>query len=257
MLCVTDAKMCQFTEVNEGTLGAVPSVFCCSASLLLTTRCPCSHPCPHRCAGRPARRWAIYVLLRCVPPAHVALPLLLPPPLLLLYPCFNFCPHRCAGRAARGWARCSTLLGVLPALHIILVLLSVSRKPGALGELPGAGPDVFCCCLCCCQIMLFLYRFAQVRWASCQALGQMCTDLGPELQTKCGGAVLPALLAAMDDFANPRVQVGCSNIFLKTAEAGDGGILVWRHHRCPANLGCRRCSRFQGRRAGISDQFAA
>lgn len=57
--------------------------------------------------------------------------------------------------------------------------------------------------------MLFLYRFAQVRWASCQALGQMCTDLGPELQTKCGGAVLPALLAAMDDFANPRVQVGC------------------------------------------------
>jgi hypothetical protein len=35
----------------------------------------------------------------------------------------------------------------------------------------------------------------------------MCTDLGPELQTKCGAGVLPALLAAMDDFANPRVQV--------------------------------------------------
>jgi hypothetical protein len=48
----------------------------------------------------------------------------------------------------------------------------------------------------------------QVRWSACQALGQMCTDLGPELQTKCGAGVLPALLAAMDDFANPRVQVG-------------------------------------------------
>ncbi|KAF8055485.1 IPO5 [Scenedesmus sp. PABB004] len=47
---------------------------------------------------------------------------------------------------------------------------------------------------------------AKVRWAACQALGQMCTDLGPELQTRCGAAVLPALLAAMDDFANPRVQ---------------------------------------------------
>lgn len=35
----------------------------------------------------------------------------------------------------------------------------------------------------------------------------MCTDLGPDLQMRCGTAVLPALLEAMDDFQNPRVQV--------------------------------------------------
>ncbi len=48
----------------------------------------------------------------------------------------------------------------------------------------------------------------QVRWAACQALGQMCTDLGPDIQEKCGVRILPALIALMDDFNNPRVQVG-------------------------------------------------
>eukprot|EP00955_Chlamydomonas_euryale_P003846 40067-Chlamydomonas_euryale.AAC.2 len=48
---------------------------------------------------------------------------------------------------------------------------------------------------------------SQVRWAACQALGQMCTDLGPELQTAHHAKLLPALMALMDDFNNPRVQV--------------------------------------------------
>lgn len=47
----------------------------------------------------------------------------------------------------------------------------------------------------------------QVRWAACQALGQMCTDLGPELQEQHHAQLLPALMALMDDFNNPRVQV--------------------------------------------------
>ena len=47
-----------------------------------------------------------------------------------------------------------------------------------------------------------------MRWAACQALGQMCTDLGPDIQERAGGRILPALMAAMDDFGNPRVQVG-------------------------------------------------
>jgi hypothetical protein len=51
---------------------------------------------------------------------------------------------------------------------------------------------------------------AKVRWAACQALGQMCTDLGPSIQEAHGGAILPALMAAMDDFANPRVQAHAS-----------------------------------------------
>ena len=48
---------------------------------------------------------------------------------------------------------------------------------------------------------------AKVRWAACQALGQMCTDLGPELQSSQHGRVLPGLMAVMDDFSQPRVQV--------------------------------------------------
>ena len=52
----------------------------------------------------------------------------------------------------------------------------------------------------------------RVRWAACQALGQMCTDLGPQLQATQGDRVLPALLAAMRDDRHrsgppaPRVQ---------------------------------------------------
>jgi hypothetical protein len=67
------------------------------------------------------------------------------------------------------------------------------------------------------SVLLFCFPL-QVRWSACQALGQMCTDLGPELQTKCGAGVLPALLAAMDDFANPRVQVG---------EGGRLNLITW------------------------------
>ena len=47
----------------------------------------------------------------------------------------------------------------------------------------------------------------KVRWAACQALGQMCTDLGPDLQTSQHARILPGLMAIMDDFSQPRVQV--------------------------------------------------
>lgn len=47
----------------------------------------------------------------------------------------------------------------------------------------------------------------RVRWAAVNAIGQLSTDLGPDLQTKYHHLVLPALAAAMDDYQNPRVQV--------------------------------------------------
>lgn len=47
----------------------------------------------------------------------------------------------------------------------------------------------------------------RVRWAAINAIGQLSTDLGPDLQVKYHQQVLPALAAAMDDFQNPRVQV--------------------------------------------------
>ena len=49
----------------------------------------------------------------------------------------------------------------------------------------------------------------RVRWAAINAIGQLSTDLGPDLQVQYHGQVLPALAAAMDDFQNPRVQVSC------------------------------------------------
>ena len=47
----------------------------------------------------------------------------------------------------------------------------------------------------------------RVRWAAVNAVGQLSTDLGPELQVKYHQQLLPALAGAMDDFQNPRVQV--------------------------------------------------
>lgn len=46
-----------------------------------------------------------------------------------------------------------------------------------------------------------------MRWAACQALGQMCTDLGPDLQQGQHATMLPGLMSVMDDFQAPRVQV--------------------------------------------------
>ncbi|XP_020274908.1 importin subunit beta-3-like isoform X1 [Asparagus officinalis] len=46
----------------------------------------------------------------------------------------------------------------------------------------------------------------RVRWAAINAIGQLSTDLGPDLQVQYHQRVLPALASAMDDFQNPRVQ---------------------------------------------------
>ena len=48
---------------------------------------------------------------------------------------------------------------------------------------------------------------AKVRWAAINAIGQLSTDLGPYLQEKFHQKVLPALIRALDDFQNARVQV--------------------------------------------------
>lgn len=53
----------------------------------------------------------------------------------------------------------------------------------------------------------FQYPHPRVRWAAINAIGQLSTDLGPDLQVQYHQRVLPALAAAMDDFQNPRVQV--------------------------------------------------
>lgn len=60
----------------------------------------------------------------------------------------------------------------------------------------------------------FQHPHPRVRWAAINAIGQLSTDLGPDLQVKYHQLVLPALASAMDDFQNPRVQVGKSVMVL-------------------------------------------
>lgn len=56
----------------------------------------------------------------------------------------------------------------------------------------------------------------RVRWAAINAIGQLSTDLGPDLQNQFHQQVLPALAGAMDDFQNPRVQVSHIHYVLLT-----------------------------------------
>eukprot|EP00798_Chlamydomonas_sp_ICE-L_P025737 gene25737-11397_t len=66
---------------------------------------------------------------------------------------------------------------------------------------------------------------AKVRWAACQALGQMCTDLGPEMQNTQHAKILPSLMALMDDFENPRVQAHASAAVVNFSENADPDIM--------------------------------
>jgi len=46
----------------------------------------------------------------------------------------------------------------------------------------------------------------RVRYAACNALGQMATDFSPDFQEKFHQDVIPELLVLLDDHDNPRVQ---------------------------------------------------
>ena len=60
----------------------------------------------------------------------------------------------------------------------------------------------------------FIYQFSsychiqhhRVRYAACNALGQMSTDFAPKIQEKFHDKIIPTLLAVFDDYQNPRVQ---------------------------------------------------
>ncbi|XP_010535931.1 PREDICTED: importin-5-like [Tarenaya hassleriana] len=66
----------------------------------------------------------------------------------------------------------------------------------------------------------------RVRWAAINAVGQLSTDLGPDLQNQHHQRVLPALAAAMDDFQNPRVQAHAASAVLNFSENCTPEILV-------------------------------
>ena len=68
-------------------------------------------------------------------------------------------------------------------------------------------------------------QHAKVRWAACQGLGQLCTDLGPDLQESHHESILRALIGLMEDFANPRVQAHACAAVVNFAEGCDQDIM--------------------------------
>lgn len=55
----------------------------------------------------------------------------------------------------------------------------------------------------------------RVRYAACNAIGQMSTDFAPVFEKKFHDRVVPGLLMLLDDNANPRVQAHAgSNFFV-------------------------------------------
>jgi importin-5 len=70
--------------------------------------------------------------------------------------------------------------------------------------------------LCCWQGLQDPHPKA--RWAACQAIGQMCTDLGPELQTAKHQLIVPGLMGVMDDFSQPRVQAHAAAAIVNFSE---------------------------------------
>ncbi|KAL6569950.1 hypothetical protein OROMI_014464 [Orobanche minor] len=68
----------------------------------------------------------------------------------------------------------------------------------------------------------FQHCHPHVKWAEINAIGQLSTGLGPDLQIQFHQHALPALAADMDDFQNPRVQVWTRILFLHA----DGILLL-------------------------------
>lgn len=91
-------------------------------------------------------------------------------------------------------------------------------RPQSSGGVARPGPDTKGC------LQGLQDSHAKVRWAACQAIGQMCTDLAPEVQEAEHARLLPALIAVMDDFDNPRVQAHSAAAVVNFTE---GGSQVW------------------------------
>lgn len=65
----------------------------------------------------------------------------------------------------------------------------------------------------------------RVRWAAFQALGQLSSDLGPDLQTNQHAKVMPVMIGAMEDFQNPRVQAHAAAAIVNFSENCSSDIM--------------------------------
>ena len=75
-----------------------------------------------------------------------------------------------------------------------------------------------------------------MRWAACQALGQLCTDLGPDLQQDEHARILPGLMAVMGDFSQPRVQAHAAAAVVNFSEHCEQVCCPPRHDHAHAVL---------------------
>ncbi|XP_013418000.1 importin-5-like isoform X1 [Lingula anatina] len=66
----------------------------------------------------------------------------------------------------------------------------------------------------------------RVRYAACNALGQLSTDFGPMFQKKFHAKVIPGILMVLDDTAHPRVQAHAGAALVNFSEDCPKGILV-------------------------------
>ncbi|KAL1918162.1 uncharacterized protein VTP21DRAFT_3428 [Calcarisporiella thermophila] len=66
---------------------------------------------------------------------------------------------------------------------------------------------------------------ARVRWAACNAIGQMSTDFAPTMQKLYHSQVLSGLVPVMDDAINPRVQAHSAAAMVNFCEAADKAVL--------------------------------
>lgn len=66
----------------------------------------------------------------------------------------------------------------------------------------------------------------RVRYAACNAIGQMATDFAPNFEKKYHEQVIPGLLTLLDDVANPRVQAHAGAALVNFSEDCPKAILI-------------------------------
>ena len=66
----------------------------------------------------------------------------------------------------------------------------------------------------------------RVRFACCNAIGQMSTDFAPTFEKKFHDRVIPGLLHLMDDHANPRVQAHAGAALVNFSEDCPKAVLA-------------------------------
>ena len=85
----------------------------------------------------------------------------------------------------------------------------------------------------------------RVRFACCNAIGQMSTDFAPTFEKKFHDRVIPGLLHLMDDHANPRVQAHAGAALVNFSEDCPKAVLAPYLDNIMAKLESILTSKFQ------------